>query len=172
LRIGLQEHATRAVRAAYPEASAVSVFPQVLSVSSFRYVAKVLGGHAAGEVGVVAPVRETVQDLQTHREPDQQFRRHLLSGIYQCDSPYCVARRASRTAPALREALDWARFPVVRQAGLPSSGTRFEVSDLRYYWGGKPTLTFVVDLDERREQVAARLDRGGTARELFERWRR
>lgn len=172
LRIGLRESAVRTVRAAYPDASAVSVFPEVLSVGSFRYVAKIVGGHAAGEVGVVAPARETARDLETYREPPQALRRHAYSGIYVCDSPYCVAWRASRSAPALREALGWARFPVIRSSSLPPFGTRFEVADLRYYWGGKPTLTFVIDIDDRRQQVAARLERGGTARELFERWRR
>jgi inner membrane protein len=173
LRIGLQAHAATNVRAAYPEAGAVFVFPEVLSVTRFRYVTSFGNGHAAGEVGTFAPAVEKVREFETYREPPQVFRRHFLSGIYVCDSPLCIAQRAGRSAPALREALEWARFPVVRLTSLPNFATRFEVADLRYYWDGQPTLTFVIDVDGvKRNQLAARLDRGGTARALFERWRR
>jgi inner membrane protein len=171
LRIALREHAAASVRAQYSD-QRVFVFPEVLSVTRFRYVVSFGHGHAAGEVGVFSAASEKVRDFETHREPPPEFRRHFLSGIYHCDSPYCVAERAGRTAPALREALSWARFPVVRRESLPNMGTRFEVADLRYYWDGKPTLTFVIDVDAKRNQVAARLERGGTFAELFERWRR
>jgi inner membrane protein len=171
LRIGLRERAAASVRAAYPD-SRVFVFPEVLSVTRFRYVVSFGNGHAGGEVGVLASPKEKVRDFETYQEPPQPFRRHFLSGIYHCDSPYCIAERAGRTAPALREALGWARFPVVRRRSLPDLGTRFEVADLRYYWDGKPTLTFVIDVDGKRNQVAARLERGGTPAELFERWKR
>jgi inner membrane protein len=170
LRIGLQAHAATNVRAAYREAGAVSVFPEVLGVTRFRYVVSVGDGHAAGEVGAFAPAVEKVREFETYREPPRQFRRHLISGIYICDSPLCIARRAGSSVPALREALSWARFPVVRTKSLPNFGTRFEVTDLRYYWDGQPTLTFVIDVDRQNKQLAARLDRGGTARALFERW--
>jgi inner membrane protein len=53
---------------------------------------------------------------------------------------------------------------------LPPFSRRFKVADLRYYWDGKPTLTFVIDVDEKGNQLAARLERGGSARELLERW--
>jgi inner membrane protein len=170
LRIGLKTHVTATVRAAYPEAFAVFAFPEVLSVTKFRYVAWLGNGHAAGNVGVFAPVAEKVRDFETYREPPQEFRRHWYSGVFVCDSAYCVANRAGRYAPALREAMDWARFPVVRIQNLPRLGRRFTVADLRYYWDGEPTLTFVIDVNEKGDQLAARLERGGSARELFERW--
>jgi inner membrane protein len=172
LRIGLQTHATTNVRAAYPEAGAVSVFPEVLSVMRFRYVLSIGDGRAAGEVGAFAPAVEKVREFETYREPAQGFRHHVISGSYRCDSPLCIAERAGRSVPALREALSWARFPVVRTKNLPNLGTRFEVADLRYYWGGKPTLSFVIEVDGKGNQLAARLDRGGTSRALFDRWRR
>jgi inner membrane protein len=171
LRIGLQAHAATNVHAAYPEAHAVAVFPEVLSVTRFRYVVSIDDGRAAGDVGAFAPAVEKVREFETEREPSQRFRRHI-SGIYQCDSPLCVARRAGSSVPALREALSWARFPVVRTKSLPNLGRRFEVADLRYYWDGQPTLTFVIDVDAKGNQLTARLDRGGTSRALFERWRR
>jgi inner membrane protein len=171
LRLGLKAHVTATVRAAYPAESGVFVFPEVLSVTRFRYVVSLGNGHAAGNVGLLAPAEEKVRDFDTYREPPLHLRRHLYSGIYRCDSPYCVADRAGRHAPALREAIDWARFPVVSIEGLPPSGTRYRVADLRYYWDGRPTLTFVVDVDQKGKQTAARLERGGTTRELLDRWR-
>jgi inner membrane protein len=149
----------------------VFVFPELLSVTRFRYVVSFGNGHAAGNVGVLSPAEEKVRDFDTYREPPPHFRRHLYSGVYRCDSPYCRAERTGRNAPALGEAMAWARFPVVSIEGLPPLRTTYRVADLRYYWDGKPTLTFVMDLNEKGEQVAARLERGGTARELFERWR-
>jgi inner membrane protein len=171
LRIGLKQHATATVRASYPVGT-VTVFPEVLAVTRFRYVVSLGDGHAAGEVGLSSPAVETVRDFETHREPEKPLRRHWVSGIFHCQSHYCAAERAGRTAPALREALEWARFPVVRRSSTPSSGVRFEVADLRYYWGGKPTLTFVIEVDANHNQLAARLERGGTVRDLFGRWRR
>jgi inner membrane protein len=170
LRIGLTAYATKTVRAAYPQTQAVFVFPEVLAVTKFRYVAHLGDGHAAGNVGILASATEKVRDFETYREPPRELRRHSYSGIFVCDSPYCIARRAGRDAPALREAMDWARFPVVRIQSLPGFGRRFMVADLRYYWDGKPTLTFVIDLNDKGHQLAARLERGGSVRELFERW--
>lgn len=170
LRLGLKAHVTAKVRARYPADAGVFAFPELLSVTRFRYVVSFDDGHAAGNVGVFTPAVEKVRDFETYREPPRPFRRHAYSGIFICDSPYCVANRAGRDAPALREAMDWARFPVVTIESLPGFVTRYRVADLRYYWDGKPTLAFVVDVNENREQIVARLERGGTARELFERW--
>jgi inner membrane protein len=174
LRIGLRARVTSAVHAAYPRGTYVSVFPEVLAVTRFRYVASLGGGHAAGNVDVLGKVEEKVRDFETHREPEQRFRQHLYSGLYRCDSRYCIAQRAGRKAPALGEAMEWARFPVVNTESmlpsLPPLSRRFRVADLRYYWDGKPTLTFVIDVDEKGNQLAARLERGGSVRELLERW--
>jgi inner membrane protein len=172
LRVGLRERAAATVRAAYPELGSAFVFPDVLAVTRFRYVVGFGHGHAAGEVGAFAPAVEKVRDFETYREPPRELKRHAYSGLFICDSPLCIAERAGHTAPALREALGWARFPVVRLASLPGLGTRFKVADLRYYWDGKPTLTFVIDVDGEKNQLGARLERGGSPRELFERWRR
>ena len=73
--------------------------------------------------------------------------------------------------PSVDEATRWARFPVVAHASTASGGARVEVADLRYHLRGEPTLRFVVELSSDGDVVAARMERGGSARELFERFR-
>ncbi len=166
LRIGLERRAAGAVRAVYPDNEGVQVFPLPLSVTTFRYVASFRNADAVGEVGVFSPPKEQARDTETHAEPPQQ--KFAGSGIPTCSSPFCRAQRWGRTAPTLREVLQWARFPVVRI----DEGTRtIEVADLRYYLKGKPTLKFVLKLDGKLELEEARLERGGSMQELFERLR-
>ena len=61
-RVLLSQHLTAEVRRAYPDAEAVSVFPALLSVSTFRYVATVGGEYRAGTVSPGAPPREQARE--------------------------------------------------------------------------------------------------------------
>ena len=76
-----------------------------------------------------------------------------------------------RRVPTVREALSWARFPVVSAKLLDASGRRITIADLRYHLAGKPTLAFVIDVGPDGSVQNARLDRGGSAGELLRRFR-
>jgi inner membrane protein len=164
LRIALQRSAAKAVWAAYPNAASVQVFPLPLAVTTFRYVASLEAGDAMGEVGVSSAPKEQARDTETYAEPLPQTIGR--SGIPECRALFCRAHNLSRSAPTIREVLNWARYPVVRM-GLDT----VEVADLRYYLKGKPTLKFVITLDEQRRFKDARLERGGSMRDIWERLR-
>jgi hypothetical protein len=67
--------------------------------------------------------------------------------------------------PTIREALARARFPAIT-----IEGRRMTIADLRCHANGKPTLAFVITTSEAGEVTDARLDRGGSVRELLRRW--
>jgi inner membrane protein len=150
LRIGLTASLTSTLEQAYPGADAVSAFPTPLSPSRLRYVARDGKDYALGSIALYGGITEFARRT---RHPDGPLPSELLA------------------VPTVREAMDWARFPVVRSVQLPHSVRRVQVSDLRYHLDGAPTLTFAIDVAPDGEVVAARLDRGGSARELLERWR-
>ena len=136
------------VQQAYPTARSIAVFPTWLGLDTWRYVAALPDGYAAGEVGVVDALNEQ------RRTP--------------LPSPDALSPEV-RAVPTVREALAWARFPVVEQRGL-----QVRVADLRYHLRGQPTLTFVIDLEPAGSGFSvrsAKLERGGSARELLKRWR-
>jgi inner membrane protein len=149
VRVALAQVLTAEVRRAYPEADAVNVFPSLFGVTSFRYVATVDGEYRAGSVALGSA-------------PDEQGR----------SKPFPTGPLSERlkSIPTLREALVWARFPVVRAEAEGASGYRVEVADLRYHLRGQPTLAFVMSVQDDRV-TEARLERGGSARELFDRYR-
>ncbi|MFP2961486.1 hypothetical protein ACLEPN_27675, partial [Myxococcus sp. 1LA] len=76
-----------------------------------------------------------------------------------------------RAVPTVREALAWARFPLVQLEPLEEGGRKVRIADLRYHLRGEPTLAFVIHLDAANAVTHARMERGGSARELLRRWR-
>lgn len=149
-RVAIRGALTATVRASYPHAEAVQVFPSWLGPTHWRYVAVVPDGYAAGRVRIFsAPEEQAVHPRPT------------------AETPSALAR--SNTT--VDEALAWARFPVVTEHPRDPSGVRLSIADLRYHLNGAPTLSFQIDLDDRARVVSATLDRGGSARSLLERFR-
>ena len=150
LRVAFSMHLSHEVAQAYPRAASVHVFPQLLSVMRWRYVARFDAEYAAGTVALgEAPV----EDARHRALPTGPIAEEL------------------RRVPTVREALSWARFPVVSTSALDASGRRVTVADLRYHLGGKPTLSFLIDVEPDGRIRNARLERGGSAAELVRRFR-
>lgn len=149
-RVVSSAHLTKRVSAAHPGASSVHVFPSLLGVTKWRYIARFGDEYAAGYVSLgSAPV-----EAARHRA--------WPSGPLAADL---------REVATVSEALSWARFPVVRSDPLSGGTRRVTVADLRYHLGGQPSLTFVIDVDPRGQVQNARLDRGGDPAELLRRAR-
>lgn len=149
-RVGLSAQLTRQIALAYPHASSVHVFPTLLGVTRWRYVARFEQDYAVGTVQIAARPTETGRHQAL---PTGPIAAHLLR------------------APTVHEALSWARFPVVRSEALDASTRRVSIADLRYHLGGKPTLQFVIDVDNAGAVRRAELDRGGSPAELLRRAR-
>jgi inner membrane protein len=147
-RVGIALRLTADVRAVYPAAASVHVFPAPLAVWRWRYVARVDGDYAAGEVALG---EEPVERARVPATPT---------------GPMPAALAA---VPTVREALLWARFPVVRVA-TEGSTERVDIADLRYHLRGEPTLKLVIVVTAGTV-TEARLDRGGSASDLWRRWR-
>ncbi|MCP3098870.1 metal-dependent hydrolase [Myxococcus sp. K15C18031901] len=140
---------TQRVAAAHPQAEQVRVFPAPLAFGTWRYVARLPGDLlAAGDVTLTG-------------QPQEARRVH---------APAAALPRELGEVPTVREALAWARFPVVTVAAV-EGGSEVRIADLRYHLRGEPTLTFVVRVDAARAVTDARLERGGSASELLRRWR-
>ncbi|MFP2930251.1 hypothetical protein ACLESO_34660 [Pyxidicoccus sp. 3LG] len=75
-----------------------------------------------------------------------------------------------RAVPTVREALAWARFPLITLTPF-EGGREVRIADLRYHLRGEPTLGFVIRLDASNTVTEARMERGGSASELLRRWR-
>jgi inner membrane protein len=149
LRVAVQQTLQARIASSYPNAERVQVFPAWLGVLDWRYVAVLEDVHAAGTASLVSGIQEQSRIAR----PDP------------------AARAFHIPTPTVREALAWARFPLVSEQPLDHGGLRIHVSDLRYHLGGKPTLTFIIDLDANGRTTQARLERGGSASELLRRWR-
>lgn len=132
---------------AYPAASRVEVFPALLSVSSWRFVAVHEDFYVAGVTSLGAPHFEQRQVPTSPPLPSRV-----------------------RENSTVREALAWARMPVTSVEPLPGGVDRVQIGDLRYHLGGEPTLSIVVEVGADGEAQHAALDRGGSARELLGRW--
>lgn len=132
----------------YPQASRVEVFPALLSATGWRYVAALPNGYAAGTVSILGSPKE-----QKHHPPSADIPLRLAS------------------IPTVGEALAWARLPLVTTVANENGDAEVHVADLRYHLGGEPTLSIVVDIAADGSVNAARLDRGGSAKELAKRWR-
>jgi inner membrane protein len=150
LRVASSAHLTTELGRVYPTASSVHVFPSLFGVTRWRYVARLENTYAAGSIALGQPAKEAAR----HPTPLYDFSHAAIS-----------------RAPTVREALSWARFPVVSVVPLESAGTRITIADLRYHLNGAPTLSFVIDVDHASRVTAARLDRGGSPGELLKRLR-
>lgn len=150
LRVGCATHLTAEVAQVYPRAASVHVFPTLLGVTRWRYVARFHADYAAGTVTL-------------GRTPVEGARHRAL--------PTGPVADDLRRVPTVREALSWARFPVVSTTLLERSVRRVTIADLRYHIGGEPTLAFVIDVGLNGRVHDARLDRGGSAGELLRRFR-
>jgi len=148
-RVALKELLTRRVTSRYPTATGVAVFPSWLGPFSWRYVATLPEQYAAGRVTALRP-------------PEEQALHRRVP-----DDPIGAAARANET---VREALAWARFPLAPEERT-ARGTLVRIADLRYHLNGDPTLRFEVLLDPGGRVLETRLDRGGSARALLERFR-
>ncbi|HEY0839177.1 MAG TPA: metal-dependent hydrolase [Vulgatibacter sp.] len=136
------------VEATYPTANRVEVFPAILSASKWRWVAVLPEGFAAGVVPLLGEVEEQRRIPATPALPE---------GL--------------RSNDTVREALAWARLPSVLVDHRPSGGLQVRIADMRYHLGGEPTLSIVVETADDGSTLDARLDRGGSAKEIAERWR-
>lgn len=136
------------VQTAYASASRVEVFPSLLAVTSWRYVAELSDGFATGRVSLFGPPEPT------KRQP----------------IPPPLPRRLAENR-TVAEALAWARIPLVSTAPGKGGTTEVRVADLRYNIGGDPTLEFVILVGPEGETIDARLERGGSVGEVYERWR-
>lgn len=150
LRITFSMHLTHEVAQAYPRAASVHVFPELLSVTRWRYVARFDADYA---VGTAALGEAPVESARHAAQPTGPVASDL------------------RRVPTVREALSWARFPVVSTNRLDASVRRVTIADLRYHLAGKPTLSFVIDVGPDGRVQNARLDRSGSAGELLRRFR-
>ncbi|MDC0710806.1 metal-dependent hydrolase [Stigmatella sp. ncwal1] len=150
VRVSLQTVLSHRVRGAWPAAERVQVFPAWLSLTTWRYV-------------VVLPSEYVTGTVALGSAPHEQRR-------WPRPGPEAVPASA-RNLPTVREALAWARFPLVSTAPQPEGGTELRIGDLRYHLGGEPTLQFILELSPQGELRAARLDRGGSAASLLRRWR-
>jgi inner membrane protein len=126
------------------------VFPSWLGPNHWRYVAVIADQFAVGRVSAFA-------------EPQEQ-------AIHQRAVAEGLGSLASSNA-TVREALAWARFPIVSARPRLPSGLELSIADLRYHLNGAPTLSFRIELDDQARVISATLDRGGSARSLLERFR-
>jgi inner membrane protein len=147
LRVSISHHLAGVVGRAYPRAESAHVFPVLLGVTRWRYVARLGTEYAAGTVSLGGL--------------NEQARVAALA-----DGP--VPPELARI-PTVREALEWSRFPVV---SLKAEGTttRVHIADLRYHLHGRPTLAFAIEVTDQGTVTGARLERGGSAGELLRKW--
>jgi inner membrane protein len=150
LRVTLQAALGQRVREAWPQAERVQVFPAWLSLTTWRYVALLPEDYVAGTVSLGS------EPLEQRRWPRP--------------SPDTLPEPV-RSLPTVREALAWARFPLVSTAPRSEGTSEVRIGDLRYHLRGEPTLQFVLVLGSDGALRDARLERGGSAGELLRRWR-
>lgn len=147
-RVAVRAHLLDRVTHAYPDATRVEVFPAWFQLFQWRYVVEGASGYHAGEVRVGAAPAE-----QAHFPREDE---DLSSSL--------------RANPTVREALAWARLPLIEWEGPRDGARTLRIADLRYHLNGRPTLAFEFTVSEADQVSDARLVRGGSARELFQRW--
>lgn len=149
LRVGVRALLLRQVQAAYAAAERVEVFPSWFSIARWRFVAVMPEQFVAG---TVQPF-EAPQVQATHARSAEAVPTSALAH------------------PSVREALAWARMPLVRTTVREEGGVRLQVSDLRYHLGGEPTLGFVFELGSDGQIQHAEMVRGGSPSEILKRMR-
>jgi inner membrane protein len=150
LRVSLLTALSQRVREAWPMAERVEVFPAWFSFTTWRYVAIIPGEYVAGTVSLGS-------------KPHEQRR-------WPWPALDALPAQALELA-TVKEALAWARFPVVSTSPRPEGNTEVRIGDLRYHLRGEPTLQFVLLISPDSTLLDARLERGGSAGELLRRWR-
>lgn len=150
-RIAVQRTIEGGVRDHYPSAESIHVFPSWIGPMRWRYVAVGSEHYAVGAARLGSA-------------PEEQAR-HPRSAATPSSAP-------ARANPTVREALAWARFPLLREEPGARGGVHVDIADLRYHLNGEPTLRFRIDLDAQGAVLAATLHRGGSARSLLERFRK
>lgn len=145
----IQSHLTSRVASAHPGAETVAVFPSWLGPLHWRWVVVDPSGYTAGSIRLLGPLEEQNRIERVELELPEPWTGQAAIG----------------------EALAWARFPSTEIRSLPDGGSELRISDLRYHLHGKPTLAFVFELGEEGDIRSARLDRGGSPGDLWERWR-
>jgi inner membrane protein len=151
VRITIARHLTSVIGANYPQAESVHVFPAPLALMRWRYVAQLEGEYAAGSI-----------ELGNNPEEDAR-----ISPLPTGPVPASLVG-----VPTVREALAWARFPVVRiHAEATGHAHQIEISDLRYHLHGEPALTFVIAVAHDGTVTDARLDRNVSLGEFIRRGR-
>lgn len=137
LRVGARALAVRSVERHFAAADRIEVFPAALNPLRWRFVVA---------------------------EPTEWIAGSLLPW----DAPHVDARhpRARPELPevvrrneTVREALAWARMPLVTYSAGGEIEHLVRVADLRYHWDGTPTLTFHLELDADGAVTESRLDR-------------
>lgn len=146
LRIGIRESLRSKVEAAYGTAD-VHVFPSPLRVFEWRYVVRFESENVAGVVGVGSPPVEQARHPRPRELPEDLRDEKIPSEVFA-----------------------WARFPTLDSVTHEGGARTVTVGDLRYHAGGTPTLKFIVDVDAEGHVTQARMDRGGSASELFKRF--
>jgi inner membrane protein len=149
-RIAIRADLASRVRAAYPHAETAQVFPSWLGPAHWRYVAVFADRYAVGRIVAFGAPEEQASHPRTSSDSSSPL--------------------ASSNA-TVREALSWARFPVIEARPRVPSGVQLTIADLRYHLNGAPTLSFRIELDDQARVVSATLDRGGSARSLWQRFR-
>jgi inner membrane protein len=144
-RVGIRAALEAEVDARYGEAA--RVFPAPIGVLRWRFVAPLPNGFAAGVIELGGAL---VEERRAEADPS-------------------AVAEVQKLAVG-REVLAWARYPVVTRTQKGDGGYSFSVGDLRYHAGGEPTLRFVIEVDAGGQMTSARLDRGGSLRELAARW--
>lgn len=125
------------VREETPTAERIEVFPAPLDPLRWRFV------RADGAQWVAGSVRPWGRPFIEARHP---------RGLPML--PQVVT-----LSPTVREALAWARLPLVSYRQREDGVHVTRVADLRYHWGGQPTLTFHIELGPSGEVLESRLDR-------------
>jgi inner membrane protein len=149
LRAGTRAWLIQDVGRHYAGAQRVEVFPSPLNPLRWRYAVERDGLY---HLGIVRPLGAPVEQAQQPAE-----------------APDLGAEVAANAT--VREALAWARLPLVVHQRREDGGHSVKVADLRYHFGGFPTLAFHFELKGDGSLESTRFDRGGTARELMKRWR-
>ncbi|MGA9522783.1 MAG: metal-dependent hydrolase [Myxococcaceae bacterium] len=147
-RVAAKQHLDSTVARQHPDAEHIAVFPDWFGLTEWRYVATYPERYIAGTVALGEAPRVRATHARGSALPDRMMQ-----------------------VPTVREAVSWARFPIVTQTRRASGGDEIRVSDLRYHLKGEPTLSMEIELDDALEVKRADMVRPTDPRKLLDRWR-
>jgi inner membrane protein len=127
---------------------AVTVFPDWLGLTRWRFVAERPKEWVAGSVALLGPPLAHAKHPRSPPLPER-----LLAN------------------PTVREAAQWARFPLVTWDQTADGSSTVRVVELRYHLWGEPTLAMEVELGPGGAVTRAALERPHDPRALLRRWR-